>query len=452
MTKQKQLKRLVRTRMAKTGERYSAARRQVIVKDSAQHLPSPGFVHFPGVNPGSTALRLLLANNGIYDPHTGKPLSEAMAFGIAGGIGAGVFSFLYEKEDIATFFVAGRHLWQDDLAYLQHALARLGLSAIVRESTGKATAQAQLVELTHDAGPVVAWVDMASLPYRSLPAEWSGGGYHLIVVYQVDSESAEALIGDMAQEPIKLTLDELAQARGRIKKDKNRLLAIERSRGVPDLRQAVLQGLSACVEGLTNQRLANFTLESFKTWADRMQGSKAKDSWEHVFTPGHRLWMGLTSVYDFIEHYATGGGLLRPLFAEFLEEAAGLFGSTKLHALRQRYRALGRDWSALASSALPDEIPDLFQARELLAQRAQIDLERGAGAAQDLREINRRFLELRQRAADHFPLGQAEAEELRRRLKVQISELYEGERVALEEMRAILRDTSSVHAGGKLPT
>src|SRR3989304_1926510 len=104
MTKQKQLKRLVRTRMAKTGERYSAARRQVIVKDSAQHLPSPGFVHFPGVNPGSTALRLLLANNGIYDPHTGKPLSEAMAFGIAGGVGAGVFSFLSGREDIAPFF------------------------------------------------------------------------------------------------------------------------------------------------------------------------------------------------------------------------------------------------------------------------------------------------------------------------------------------------------------
>ncbi|HKZ55069.1 MAG TPA: DUF4872 domain-containing protein [Anaerolineales bacterium] len=451
MTKQKQLKRIVRSRMAKTGERYSAARRQVIAKDPAQHLPSPGFVHFPGVNPGSTALRLLTANNGIHDPHTGKPLSEAMAFGIAGGIGAGVFSFLYEKEDIATFFIAGRHLWQDDLAYLQHALARLGFSAIVRESTGKATAQSQLLELMQDAGPVVAWVDMASLPYRSLPVEWSGGGYHLIVVYQVDSESAGALIGDLAQEPIKLSLDALAQARARIKKDKNRLLAIQRSNGVPDLRQAVLQGLAACAEGLTRQRLSNFTLEAFKSWADRMHGSKAKDSWQHVFPPGHRLWMGLTSVYDSIEHYSTGGGLLRPLFAEFLEQAAELLKDTKVRALSQRYRSLGRGWSALASSALPDEIPDLLQAKQLLGQRAQIYMQRGAGAAQDLREINRRFLELRQDAAEHFPLGQAASEELRRRLKTQITELYEGEQAALKELRAIL-NARSVPADGSLPT
>jgi hypothetical protein len=44
-----------------------------------------------------------------------------MLFGIAGGIGAGVFSFVYDKEDFASFFVAGRHNWQDGVAYLGDA-------------------------------------------------------------------------------------------------------------------------------------------------------------------------------------------------------------------------------------------------------------------------------------------------------------------------------------------
>ncbi len=46
-------------------------------------------------------------------------------FGIAGGVGAGVVAFHYDKEDFSSFFIAGRHLWQDDLAYIQSACVRL---------------------------------------------------------------------------------------------------------------------------------------------------------------------------------------------------------------------------------------------------------------------------------------------------------------------------------------
>jgi len=61
-----------------------------------------------------------------------------------------------------------------------------------------------------------------------------------------------------------------------------------------------------------------------------MHGSRDEDSWERVFTPGSRLWRGLTSINEYIEHYGTGGGLSRPLFAEFLVEADDALGTEPL--------------------------------------------------------------------------------------------------------------------------
>lgn len=72
MTKQKHFKQLVRARMQKTGESYSAARRHVIQKATPQYAD---YVHLPGNNPGTNALRVLLANHGADN------MSEAMVFG-----------------------------------------------------------------------------------------------------------------------------------------------------------------------------------------------------------------------------------------------------------------------------------------------------------------------------------------------------------------------------------
>ncbi|MFL5800856.1 MAG: hypothetical protein ACJ8CR_03865 [Roseiflexaceae bacterium] len=118
MTGQKHLKQLVRARMEKTGERYTTARRHIIRHVAPAPSDPAAHWHMPGNVPATTALRIILAHAGVYAPHTDQPFSEAMLFGIAGGIGVGVFSFFYEREDVATFFIAGRHEWHDDLAYM----------------------------------------------------------------------------------------------------------------------------------------------------------------------------------------------------------------------------------------------------------------------------------------------------------------------------------------------
>src|SRR5262245_58558322 len=118
MTAQKHLKQLIRARMQKTGERYTAARRHIL-SDNGSKAQQPkqnpaARWHLPGNVPATTALRILLTHHGVRAPHTAEPFSEAMLFGIAGGIGIGVFSFYYEREDFASFYLAGRHQWHDD--------------------------------------------------------------------------------------------------------------------------------------------------------------------------------------------------------------------------------------------------------------------------------------------------------------------------------------------------
>src|SRR5207248_3071827 len=127
MTTLKHLKQRVRARMQKTGETYATARRLVlrlVAPPPAEGDPAARW-HFGGNVPATTALRVLLAHAGVRAPHTGKPFSEAMLFGLAGGIGIGCCAFHYQKENFSSFFLAGRHLWVDDLAYLRGILGRL---------------------------------------------------------------------------------------------------------------------------------------------------------------------------------------------------------------------------------------------------------------------------------------------------------------------------------------
>lgn len=419
--------------MEKTGESYAAARRLVLKQAPAEKRLAD--VHFAGNIPATTALHNVLTRAGVVDPHTRRPFTEAMLFGIAGGIGAGMFTFLYEKADFASFFVAGRHSWMDDEAYVQAACKRLGVETVVKESSGAKPGEKHLRELLAEHGACIAWVDAAGLPHRAMPAHFGGGGYHVITVYGIDDKSSTALIGDMTDEPISIPLADLAAARQRIKKFKNRLLAVKPGKTSADLSALVQGGLQSCVSGLTKQKMKNFTLDSFKQWADRLHGSKDKESWERIFTPGKRLWQGLVSIYDFIEHYGTGGGLCRSIFADFLSEAGDALKDAKLGELAKRYEELGHGWTELAKAALYPGVPLFKKAQQLLAEKAEL---LAAGAPpDDVRDIWIQLDALAKEAAECFPLTAKQADALRADLQKRVQSLYDGEVAALAALSTI---------------
>lgn len=146
MTAHKHLKETIRVRMRKTGESYTTARRHIVRQVEVPKDASATRWHFPGNIPATTALRVLLTAAGIRDPRNGNPLSEAMLFGICGGIGLGMASFICEKENFSSFYVGGRHLWNDDLDYLQATLGRFGIKPIVHEGKAASLSNVLAVE------------------------------------------------------------------------------------------------------------------------------------------------------------------------------------------------------------------------------------------------------------------------------------------------------------------
>jgi len=105
MPTDKDFKRLVRGRMAKTGEAYTTARAHLRPDDPDDPDDGdPGRLR--GRHPDTAALARLLAALGVTDPSSGRPLTEAMALGVAGGIGFAYFVFEY--EELTTLYLGGR--------------------------------------------------------------------------------------------------------------------------------------------------------------------------------------------------------------------------------------------------------------------------------------------------------------------------------------------------------
>jgi hypothetical protein len=452
VTRQRNLKRLVRDRMARTGMRYASARRSVLLElDGAASGAggSDGFLHLPGFHPECTALRVLLANAGVVAPHTGEAPSEELVLGIAGGVGTGVMSFRYEREDLSNFWLTG---WNPFQSSVIDACGRLGArpappeaasgrgpaGPAITETAGARAAERQLGELLAAGVPAMAWVDLAELGYAGLPQAFAGGAYHTVVVYRAEPGGA-ALLGDRAPSAIEVEAERLARARARIRKHRNRLLSLGADELDLDLAAAVRRGLEACAAGPTGGPEGAMSIQGVRAWADRVQGGGGKGSWARVFPRGRHLWGALGNVYRYVEHDGSGGGLLRPAYARFLREAATLVEEPRLEGLAGRYDALGERWRAIAATALPDDVPALRATRELVARTTEPFLRHGPAAEAEIRSAWQALDALGEEMDERFPLDEHDTDALLARLKARLSEVYEEEVATLGALARLAR-------------
>ena len=246
-------------------------------------------------------------------------------------------------------------------------------------------------------------------------------------------------MGDLAPEPIALSSDVMARARARIAKQRHRLMTVTRpaSAAPTDLADAIRSGLRATVDGLRNPRSRNFGLVALADWADRLE-ARGRDSWSRAFPRGRRLWNGLTFLHQFVECHGTGGGLLRPLFATGLREAADAARTDALRDAAERYAALGDAWTHLARAALPDGVPLLREAREIQADTARRYLSAGPGAAPELLRRIERLGEIGTGVAAHFPLTESDVSDLRADLARRVRAIHAAEVAALDELASII--------------
>ncbi len=177
---------------------------------------------FDGTHWETGTVRNFLAQRGVTAPHTGEPYSEALLMGVSGGLVMGYFTFLYEGYDPQCNI-----LTRNTFDPMDTMLSRLGIVQEIRQTAKADRAISNLVNTLEDGQPAIVWADMWGLPYNALPYDEGMWGALPIVVYSYEPKKDIASIADRSRVPLTVSIDELASARGRIKKIKNRVLTLQ---------------------------------------------------------------------------------------------------------------------------------------------------------------------------------------------------------------------------------
>ena len=398
-------------------------------------MPILDFHHFGGQNWETAAMKNTLAHAGVAAPHTGRPFSEALCFGIAGGIAAG-YSFCpsIPGYDIGSgVSIVGRyHLFTTGGEFIRGFLERIGARLQVRETSGVKGAYKYLVEALEGGRPGIVW----SAPLPIAPAVWAGcAGMYATVVFGVDEAQGIACLSDRAPGPLTLPLDQLEAARNKVCSHRNRLLTFDAPANLNEarLKAAVIEGIRLCAVDFRNPKLKTYNLPGFFDWSKVIANGKNARGWLRIF-PGGRIYMALRDTFDSIETAGTGGAGFRPMYADFLAEAAIIAKQRAFVELAERYRELAKQWTALAESMLPDSVKPFKRTKELLRKRGDLFLAKGAAALAQIEKIkddlNRIEIEMR----EGFPPGDAELKDLLEAARERILALHAAESSAAGEL------------------
>lgn len=389
-----------------------------------------GYTHFGGVHAETAALANVLRAKGVRSPHNGQPYSEAMLLGIGGGLGAGYILWEFKEHNVKVLVFAWQNRWQYPVEYYETLCKRIHITPVFKETGSQKAAAQHLTEALDTGQAVVAWVDQAQMPYLQLPKSMEGHIGHIVAIYGL--ENGEVLVDDLAAKPFRVPVETMASARARIGSYKNRLL-LATPDGEPDLRAAVMAGLQAQIDHLS-QPSDSFSLPTFQKWGKMMTHRKNAKGWPVVFADRRGLYGALKSVYEGIELVSTGGGGMRGLYADFLDEAAGIV-ELDLGAVANAYRTLAKQWSAFAESALRDGIEPLRETKTLLCQRYEILMTQGGDGVDAMRVLTARLGGLYDQHKNDFPMSDAEIETLFSSMGEQLMALYKAEVASLTALK-----------------
>ena len=119
--------------------------------------------------------------------------------------------------------------------------------------------------------------------------------------------------------------------------------------------------------------------------------------------------------------------------------AADVLGRKALHGCAAQYQALGREWTALAQSALPDKVKPFKDTKKLLLQRRQLWLSKGPQAAAAMQRCTDELRKIDASLQSAFPLDEGQCDALLAALSGRITELHAGESAAAQALAAALR-------------
>jgi Butirosin biosynthesis protein H, N-terminal/Domain of unknown function (DUF4872) len=414
MTTDKAFKRVVRARMAKTGERYAAARRALVEGTTdGQHAmttataTASGYRLRGGLHPETATLANVLANQGVVSGLTGEPLTEAAILGIGGGLGAGYILWEFTGRGAPILTLGFRNQWQYPWipGWAGKTLDRLGIEPDLHE-TGGARGAREALDARLDAGvPVIAWVDLQSVGTWGQPDALSGHFGLVVVVLGRDAEGSY-LVDDRGRDPFRVSPAVMAAARGRIGSFKHRIVGLRTTPGpIPAdrLRVAMRAGLEDQVDHLRSPS-DSFSLPAWRKWGRLMTDHRNAKAWPRVFADGHGLFGSLSALHELVDgEVGPWGGHLRELYAASLDEAAVALDNPALGDAARTWRGVADRWEELADAAVPPDLDGAAEAVEAVETLHEAVMAGEPGRSRAVAAAETAWA-IRDRYADAFPL------------------------------------------------
>ena len=387
------------------------------------------------------ALQAALGYLDVRAPHTGQPFTEAMLFGLGGGLGFSYFVFEYKAARVKTLTLGTRITTLEESSrpqFLQTIGDRIGVPLRTIQSTHPASANRGVRQALAEGSPPIVWIDLSGPPYRFAPT----AEYAAAVIYAWKDD--HILLAGRSRRPLPFRRKAFESARSSIGVPKARAVVVQRPDHAPNLAVAVLESVRETRDQMARgidvgSFRGNFGLAGLEKWANLLTDAKDRKGWPLFFPPGRDLVAALLAVFVQIELRGRGGGAFRALYADFLEEASEVGRRRRLKEAAEPFRLSSRAWRNLARAALPNSVPALRQLRELTAAREALLARQGAQALEQADQLAEQARRLRRAAEEQFPMPPGDVADLLSDLRRRVLQIHALEAAALQALRAALR-------------
>lgn len=399
-------------------------------------MPFPGY-KTGGVHPQTAGLRNILSYYGTRAPHDGRPYTEAMVLGTAGGIG---FSYSMRESGGAWPRVALSFCEApgENEGFFERACARLRAPVTVREAANGEEAARLLREMVSAGRAGVVSLDVARLPYQDATAEMFGPGLTAVVCgYEERSDAFE--LDDRAPVAWRVPAAMLAEARAAAGVEKQRLVEVEPPSEYPDLSAAIAAGIRDCVQAMVRPAHNGAGLPGISELARLVRDPDDGEGWPTVFPAGAALYDALTATYAGVACAGTGGDALRSLYADFLEEASEVAGRPAYGEAAALFRFSGKLWGQLGETLLPDGVGLLRKARSRMNTIRRLFEQQGQPVLPGMMATRQELNALRAEAAEAFPMSQGDIDELLHALGEQLLAIHDVETEAVNRLEDAVR-------------
>lgn len=398
----------------------------------------PGYDHFGGIHPETFTIANYLRYMGVKNPATGEPFTEAMVFGIAGGLGACYILWEFKEHNRPAIVFGWQHQFNYPVRYVETLCKRISVAAEFHETGGKKKAGQTLHDALAAGKPAILWLERELLDYYNRDPDDTGWFSWVVTACGYDAAADVFTIDDTGAVPFTVPSASLIASRQRVPSFKNRLLLLSPPESI-DLPAAIKEGIQGNIEYL-GSKSTSFALPTLRKWARMLTDTKNAKGWPTVFAGGKCLYSGLVSVYEGVVHEGNDGTALRGMYADFLTEAAPILGSSALSDVAAEYRAIGAKWHALADMALDPAVDSLAAGRTLLDQREAAIKIGGDDQADTIVRLGKELEAMRPAADAAFPRDEAWINDLLARMQAQVSDIYAHENAALDMLREAMQD------------